>query len=318
MAQWTLETLLRVEVENPQIQIHRPLCKSPTFSNAHCNAHCNVHCHGCGHDTVRVRACARGRACRACSTFASVPCFHRDFPISRPMLRFRPWRVGAGTGAPVCARHRPRVWACLVPRRADHGSRTRAPRGTAHRVYCACTCGVCGALRTLSACVGRTCLCASSPHGTHLCARACLELLQHWIRGRPPQPQVHSAGCCSMAGIHGVAAVLPLADGAPTRRRLTEKTKVQEASGKASGAHTHTHRPRMDRHDSQDAPHVHESHDLPSCAPFPHTPPARHARGGHPSWKNLTPARNAETAAQPRKHQGKAQMVQPRLPHLQC
>ena len=104
-----------------------------------------------------------------------------------------------------------------------------------------------------------------------------------------------------MAGIHGVAAVLPLADGAPTRRRLTEKTKVQEALGKASGAHIHTRRPRMDRHDSQDAPHVHESHDIPSCAPSPHTPPARHARGGHPSWKKLdarTQRRDSRSAAQ--------------------
>ena len=65
-----------------------------------------------------------------------------------------------------------------------------------------------------------------------------------------------------------------------------------------------------------------------ACAREPRPPvvrplpahPTRKTRKRRPPLleKNLTPARNAETAAQPRKHQGKAQMVQPRLPHLQC
>ena len=86
-----------------------------------------------------------------------------------------------------------------------------------------------------------------------------------------------------MAGMHGIAAVLPLADGAPKRRRLTEKTNVQEASGHAS--------PGAER--MQDAA----------------TPPEQ---------KNLTPRRTADTARQPRWQAGEAQMPKPRLPRLQC
>ena len=104
----------------------------------------------------------------------------------------------------------------------------------------------------------------------------------------------------------------PRAAGSQRRRRCRKRQEKQLAHIFTHAGHAwtdttrKTHRMCTRATTSRRAP--------PSRTPHPQDT----QEAATPPGKNLTPARNAETAAQPRKHQGKAQMVQPRLPHLQC